>query len=102
MKCPICNEINEVCKLVSNPACVIYRDQHGERPSPEGLAASTCWETCEPEALAQRFHETYERLAPSFGYETRKASAVAWNEVPENNRKLMIAVCAELLSPNSD
>src|SRR5690606_30523011 len=23
------------------------------------------------EALARRFHETYERLAPSFGYETR-------------------------------
>jgi hypothetical protein len=50
------------------------------------------------EALAQSFHETYERLAPSFGYETRKASAKPWAEVPENNRRLMIAVCAELLA----
>ena len=50
------------------------------------------------EALAQRFHETYERLAPSFGYETREASAKPWAEVPENNRNLMTAVCTEILS----
>jgi hypothetical protein len=50
------------------------------------------------EALAQRFHETYERLAPRFGYETRRESAVPWAEVPEQNRKLMTAVCAELLA----
>lgn len=47
--------------------------------------------------LARRFHETYERLAPSFGYETRRASAVPWEEVPEQNRALMTAVAAELL-----
>jgi hypothetical protein len=51
----------------------------------------------EAEDLARRFHETYERLAPSFGYETREASAKPWSEVPENNRNLMIAVCAEIL-----
>lgn len=49
------------------------------------------------EGLAQRFHETYERLAPSFGYETRKASARPWAEVPEQNRALMVAVCQELV-----
>lgn len=49
------------------------------------------------EALAQRFHETYERLAPSFGYETREASAKPWADVPQQNRLLMIAVCAEIL-----
>jgi hypothetical protein len=48
------------------------------------------------EELAKQFHDTYERLAPSFGYETRKASSVPWGQVPENNRKLMIAVCAEV------
>ena len=47
--------------------------------------------------LAQRFHEPYERLAPSFGYETREASAKPWADVPENNRQLMTAVCAEIL-----
>lgn len=49
------------------------------------------------EALAQRFHETYERLAPEYGYRTREASAVPWADVPENNRALMVAVCAEIL-----
>jgi len=49
------------------------------------------------EVLARMFHETYERLAPSFGYETRKDSAVPWEDVPERNKKLMIAVCAEIL-----
>jgi hypothetical protein len=54
------------------------------------------------EKIAQRFHEAYERLAPSFGYKTREASAVAWEKVPENNRKLMIAVCAELFPAPTD
>ena len=49
------------------------------------------------EQLAQRFHETYERLAPDFGYKTREASAKPWAEVPENNRNLMVAVCKEIL-----
>lgn len=49
------------------------------------------------EALAKRFHETYERLAPDFGYETRLDSAVPWDDVPEQNRNLMVAVAATLL-----
>jgi hypothetical protein len=48
------------------------------------------------EAIAKLFHEAYERLAPQFSYETRKASAVPWDQVPENNRKLMIAVAGEV------
>ena len=46
--------------------------------------------------LAKKFHESYERLATEFNYKTRKASAVAWDDVPENNKALMIAVCREL------
>jgi hypothetical protein len=49
------------------------------------------------EKLARTFHETYERLAPSFGYETRTDSAVPWHLVPTQNRNLMIAVAAEVL-----
>lgn len=49
------------------------------------------------EQLAQKFHETYERLAPTHGYETRKDSAVPWENVPEKNKKLMTAVCEEIL-----
>jgi len=51
----------------------------------------------EAENLARLFHETYERLAPSFGYETRKDSAKPWSEVPEKNKRLMVAVCGEIL-----
>lgn len=50
----------------------------------------------DPEALARLFHEAYERLAPAHGYETRKASAVPWDQVPTNNKALMIAVCSEI------
>jgi hypothetical protein len=49
------------------------------------------------EELAQLFHETYERLAPSYNYETRKESAKPWAEVPEKNKQLMIAVCDAIL-----
>jgi hypothetical protein len=52
----------------------------------------------EAEALAGKFHEAYERLAPQFGYTTRRESAVPWEQVPEQNRKLMTAVCGEVMS----
>lgn len=44
--------------------------------------------------VARRFHETYERLAPSFGYETRPDTRAFDPKSP--NGKLMTAVCAEL------
>lgn len=46
-------------------------------------------------ALAIRFHEIYERLAPSFGYETRPDTKVFDPE--SKNGKLMVAVCAEII-----
>lgn len=49
-------------------------------------------------SIARVFHDTYERLAPKYGYETRKDSAVPWEQVPEKNRRLMIAVVERLLS----
>jgi hypothetical protein len=50
-----------------------------------------------PEYLAQMFHETYERLAPVYTYETRRESRVPWAAVPEPNRSLMLAVATEVL-----
>lgn len=50
-----------------------------------------------PEELARFFHETYEKLAPNYGYTTRKTSAVPWEDVPEPNKSLMIAVATEVL-----
>lgn len=63
------------------------------RPAPEVdlLAKHTAGE------VARMFHENYERLAPLYGYQTREASAVPWEKVPEANRALMIATCAAVL-----
>ena len=46
------------------------------------------------EELARRFHEIYERLAPSFGYETRTETRAFEPTTP--NGRLMIAVTDEI------
>lgn len=50
----------------------------------------------EAEKLARLFHKTYERLASSFGYETRPDTKEFDPKSP--NGKLMIAVCREVIS----
>jgi hypothetical protein len=52
----------------------------------------------DPEAVAEYFHTTYERLAPDFGYRTREESAKPWAQVPERNKALMVAVAGEVLT----
>ena len=44
--------------------------------------------------IAKKFHDVYERLAPSFGYKTRTETRVFDPDSP--NGKLMIAVCQEV------
>lgn len=44
--------------------------------------------------LAKQFHQVYERLAPSFGYETRTETRTFNPDSP--NGKLMMAVCQEV------
>ena len=51
-------------------------------------------------ALAKQFHGTYERLAPSFGYETRPETR-DFNPDSANGR-LMIAVCHEIIGQNTE
>lgn len=46
--------------------------------------------------LAKLFHETYERLAVECDWQTQKSCQVPWDELPENNKTLMLAVCSEL------
>ena len=53
--------------------------------------------TCSAIELAKRFHELYEALAPSYDYKTRKASRVPWGKLPAANRRLMVAVCEQLI-----
>ena len=52
-------------------------------------------ETLEEVELAIMFHNTYERLAPSFGYETRVDTKLF--ETTTSNGMLMIAVCKEII-----
>lgn len=47
------------------------------------------------EKLARVFHETYEKLAPKFGYETRKDTREF--DIESKNGKLMLAVCSEII-----
>lgn len=49
------------------------------------------------ERVAEHFHETYERLAPDHGYRTRDTSAKPWADVPEQNKRLMVAVVTDLI-----
>lgn len=46
--------------------------------------------------LAKLFHDTYERLSPDYGYETREYTKEF--DVDSPNGKLMIAVCYSILN----
>ncbi len=50
------------------------------------------------EEIARAFHESYERQAPDHSYKTREARAVPWEDVPADNKALMRAVVADLLT----
>lgn len=55
------------------------------------------WRAEDAEPITRAFHNHYERLAPQFGYKTREASAVAWEDVPAENKGLMRATVGSLL-----
>ena len=65
-------------------------------PTPNAKAAEPD-DLARPEALARFFHEWYEALAPAYGYKTRDESAVPWDDVPAQNRALMVAVASQVL-----
>ena len=50
--------------------------------------------------LAKLFHDTYERLAPEFGYTTREDTKEFNKNSP--NGKLMVAVCKEVMTQELD
>ena len=79
---------------MSKPTDPVGRSAEREAPSSE--QATPCSDDL-IERVAKAFHEAYERLAPEYAYETRKASAVPWEYVPSLNRQLMIATVGEVL-----
>lgn len=66
----------------------------------EKFAREEAQRNLDSEEIAHEFHATYEHLAPRFGYKTRTDSAVPWAQVPEQNRRLMVAVVNDLLRRN--
>lgn len=77
----------------------VYRE--ASAPSSPDTPRSTVMDA---ETLARLFHETYEELAPSHGWETQERSRKVWEEVPAENKSLMIAVAERVLdalSPSS-
>ena len=102
---PICNDcvkgLGEECH---NPICSYCRSSVPPKmPFPEfGISLVQRPEVGEQEItrkispikLAVMFHATYERLAPKFGYETKKETKIFDASSP--NGKLMIEVCREL------
>lgn len=68
------------------------------RSDGRALAKADRDEALTEDRIARAFHETYEALAPTFGYHTRDASAKPWPDVPENNKRLMRATVRHLLN----
>ena len=50
----------------------------------------------ETEIIARQFHYRYEQLAPHFRWETQSLSKVPWDDLPENQKNLMMATVAAL------
>lgn len=49
------------------------------------------------ERIAAAFHDSYERLAPAFGYDTREASKLPWPQLNLQMRGLMCEVIRDLI-----
>jgi hypothetical protein len=49
------------------------------------------------ELIAKRFHEVYEDLAPTMGWETQERSRKTWEELPIENKWLMVKVVEQLM-----
>lgn len=88
---------------MNEPLCDLPDAEHVHvTRNPDGTYTTTPMEeqTFPPstwESVARLFHRNYENLAPEFGYATRPESAVAWADVPEQNRALMIATVGQTL-----
>jgi hypothetical protein len=50
------------------------------------------------EMIARRFHETYERLGPAYGWQSQEsARGKSFDDLPESSRRLMVATVTALL-----
>ena len=49
------------------------------------------------EPIARLFHDTYEELAPRYGWETQERSRKEWADVPPENKAVVLATTAEVV-----
>lgn len=49
------------------------------------------------EDVARKFHQVYEALAPQYNYKTRGDTALPWEQLPENSRRLMVDTSLHIL-----
>lgn len=49
------------------------------------------------ERLARELHETYEREAEIMGWQTQEGTSVAFDNLPEANRKTMLGVAKSII-----
>jgi len=78
----------------------LWIERHKVPPGEHGIAVEAqhftqARLTMTPLDLAKLFHETYERLAPEFGRQTRSETREFNPESP--NGRLMVAICGEIL-----
>jgi len=50
-----------------------------------------------PEELARYFHDTSERLAPRYLFDTGPHEPTKWMKLPSHHRQLMIETCRRVL-----
>lgn len=53
-----------------------------------------------PKQMAEWFHNNYEEIAKSEGWQTQDNCKVEFKDLPENNRTTMIKVCERWLNDN--
>lgn len=84
----------------SHPVCICKVEKTGENEGSVSTDASCPihGKNRQIENIAREFHDAYERLAPSKGWETQERSRTSFEDLPPENRELMIAVVAELIA----
>jgi hypothetical protein len=73
----------------------IIERERGDQAARDAVASKSLSRGMDALHLATLFHETYERLAPDFGYETRPETRRF--DIDSPNAKLMVAVCGVIL-----
>lgn len=96
----------KLCEHICVPCIDEFVEEFGQPPTTiedllyTACGCEFCFEEVDATYLAKEFHNAYEELAPTFGYETREDTKEFDPE--SNNGKLMIAVCEQIIKEYID